>query len=443
MKNKVLKFSILTAALLLPGWVSGQEMVKMLEQKTNFTLARDWKSYKKWVICNNREGEFSFATMDTSGLNRLVMRTGQSFYVKDMEMSSDTLFFCGSMLDSATLSQRGVLGFFTASAMPTPTVRYIMFSDMTSLNKIKYYTKYSTKHVVMIGTGTDSVDYIVDAYRNFGTGGINPGNWNLNKTRITDFEAKFDDIAVIEEDVVVSARVFGLINRAYLCYIEKTPLVNVPFYQSSSFKIKELYGSPSGEVLLQSGINDTLFAVYSRRNNISICQFKRYYNIASRSFSIEPTIIPYYATIRGKVLDVCMDSQKRNLNILLSRYETAGDSTQQIIHIPTAQMMTGGFINSHSYNNGYHPMSLCRSLTNTTVTVGEYMGERMGKIWSVSLIHNNTTGNCTTMPSYLLYEMPLQLDDPVTNYHTDQWVTKQIKIMPVTALSPAMTTICD
>lgn len=440
--HKILALAAMT--MLLSGSSFAQDITKISNShKSDFSLARDWNFYKKWVVASDRLGEFFFAVLDTSGTNIQACQT-PFFRVKDMELSKDTLFFCGSIYNEETQRDAGIMGYFTVTAMPTPTIYYMRFDDMTSINKLEWYFTPPTKHVVMVGSGTDGYDYIMDAYYSYGSGALFPGGKMVSKTRITGVNAKFDDIAVTVDNVVVSARVPDS-SHAYVCFIPRTPLACVPFYMSSSIEMKRLSGNmPLGKVLLKTSSYDTVFAVYRPtaaifNSRLSICQFQGTYNIASKKIAM-PLVVHGHSVItdEGTLQDVCFDKSNKNLNILL---EMSGvvSTHHRTYHIPTANMSTGGTINTRLYQNAYHPLSLCRALPNFTVTMGV-----ISNTWALSRTHNNdTTGICTTLSTVTLGTETLLPDGTWTKSHTDQDVVWYFGVMPASSILSVMSNYCQ
>ena len=440
--RKTLKMlcTIAAAMLLLPGGLSAQDRIRQASyQKTDFALARErTTTYKQWVVYNEVEDEyFSFGLLDTSGVNNLFIKTQHPFHVKDMEVYNDILYFCGSMYDSASMTNVGVMGYFPVYSMPTPTVRYIVYDTMSVLKKLDYYKLYTTQHVIMVGTGKDGRDYLVDAHRETSTSSLcfYYNSWNQAWSYMPNIDAKFDDIAMVGDSIVVSARVSDS-SVVYLCYMEASPLGCMPFFSGGDIKTKQLMYTPIGRVLLQKAADDTVYAVYRYSNSLAICQFKGSINTNSKKIQLYNFL---FNQDIYTILDVAIDRGNKNLGILLLDKGLFGES-RRIYHIPTGKVASGGTVYAHVYssnNSTFQPVSLSRSINNMSVSVGDYDGQ-----WAIAKVRNTVFGNCSTSLSATLDNIT-KTATLNSKTHEDYYSEKAFAIMPITNPTITVTTVCQ
>lgn len=430
MKKHYLKAMALMA-LMLPLGLSAQDIVRYAwGQKSDFALVRQRNGYAKWIGYNDSPEYFTFGLFDTTGSINLFMKTQQHIHVKDMELSGNTLYFCGSVFDSSSMSNTGIVGFFDISAMPTPTVNYLLFDSLSILKKLEYYMLYSTKHIAMVGTGKDGRDYIADAY--YWNNSLNPGSstWRKSWTYVPNFDAKFDDIALVDTNVVVSAR-YADSSVACLCYISRATIDDHPFFSGTYIYTKNLKLSPVGPVLLQYAKPDTLFAVYRRSQSLYIHQLKakRELSVKCISFATFPPHFNEYFDL----LDVASDYSKNYLNILIKKVSLLYN--YRIYHIPTGSFSSGGTINGHETSATIN--SLGDSWTNGNTIAAGNMGE-----WTFYKVQNNAAGSCLSSISATLLDVSVEDANLQRKDHSKVQQSSALSTMPVTSVSATMITQC-
>ena len=244
MREQANKILLLVAMiLLLSGTSFAQEMIRQAQnQRTEFALARERMTYKQWIVYNDSWEGFTFGRLDTSGINNLFWKTRIPIHIRDMELDNETLYFCGSIFDSTSWSNVGVMGYFSVSSS-SPTIRYIMYDEFETLRKLDFYKAYTTQHVVMVGTGKDGIDYLVDANCETNPSAIcyyGSNVWNLAWTHLPNLDAKFDDIAYLGDSIVVSARVMDS-SVVYLCIMQASDIACLPFFFSRWNKDETTY----------------------------------------------------------------------------------------------------------------------------------------------------------------------------------------------------------
>lgn len=442
MKHTFKQTIIFAAAMLsLAGLSSGQEIIrKFNSQPSNFSLVREQLSSKKWVVYNQQSPYFfAFGKIDSAGTTNLFTKINDMLSVKDMEIVGDTLYFCGNIFDAASYSTKAVMGYFTISGMPTPAIHYLMIDSLYSLNKLAYSMEYDkhTKHVTMIGTAKNGYDYIVDATYNFDPMGSGP--WGVLGTRISDVNAKFDDIALTTNYVVASARVADS-SAGYLCFIRKTTLVGGPYFMPYDIQIQRLAYSPTSAILLQASLNDTLYATYMYSDNLAVCQFYKYYNYASMRIQM-PLSSPGVITFTSALVDMSMDRNYKNIDILVSILAATDLSSTfyWTYHIPVGKVASGGTIKYYDYGSRVEMFSLGKSQKNATLSVGRNSSYEL----ELFKINSNMTGTCvssanSTMRSIM--PVPYKLIDKSHSFLRPGYTSSTIS---ASSLSVSVTTECS
>ena len=442
MKKKNIKIIVIAVALFLPYWSTAQDLIRRVNiSEPNFALVRQLSGQAKWIECYDFRdiypytGSSYFGLFDTVGNTNHFMICDQSIDVYDMELVGNTLYFCGSKYDGLSVSRKGVMGYYDITSMPTPTINYILYDSLTTLKKLDYYMLYATKHVVMVGTGRNGKDYIVDAYHYSNPLYPNNTSWGKAWTYITNDNTKFDDIAVVDTNVVVSAR-FSDSSVAYLCYIRKNTMIDRPFFSGSVIGTKKIKADPKGPVLLMAGNYDTLYAFFRNSYYLQIHQLKGTHELTAKRIMVDLPL-PFF-TNTLELLDVCTDFNRRNLGVLLGKRNSSID--YKVYHIPTSKVSSGGTITGHIFNvDNDRVFSLGRSWKNNrTIAAG---GHFDGAFYEVQ---NNVTGNC-----FSTFSSTLQNDTPVDanvqqKYHTAVRTYSVPSTMTVTEIQGIMTTLqCD
>lgn len=384
---------LVLACLLMPMTMSGQEMIREIYGVTSdVTFARSMLSFKQWVVYNDNNKMSLFGRMDTSGYGNVFVKTEQHINVNDIELVGQTLYFCGSMFnfDDEVMDDVGVMGYFSLWDFNNPstmTINYIFFNEFSELKKLTYYTRNSTSHVCMVGTGKDKMDYIVDAYRTPAGASPTGGYWKRGWMYMPNIDAVFDDIISYGDDIAVSARIEDA-TEVQICFIAKTPLVDVPFYTSSPVDMVKVPDAPMGQVLLQT-TKDNLHAFYRHGPYLDVCRFVGRSNYLSFHIPILHTGGNFYETFRLK--DVCVDNNYDEMSVLVEKTVNTRLSNH-IYHIPESLFPLGGSVYAHVYlqTNGYAPMSLCGGKDYHTVSMGRYMDN-----WGMARVVNSVDGGCT------------------------------------------------
>lgn len=385
---------LVLACLLMPMTMSGQEMIREIYGVTSdVTFARSMLSYERWVVYNDNNKMSLFGRMDTSGYGNVFVKTQQHINVKDIELVGQTLYFCGSMFnfDDEVMDDVGVMGYFSLWDFNNPstmTINYIFFNEFSELKKLTYYTRNSTSHVCMVGTGKDKIDYIVDAYQYHGGSLPSSGSWQRAWMNVPNIDAVFDDIISYGDDIAVSARIEDT-TEVQICFIAKTPLVCVPFFASSPVDMARVPDAPMGQVLLQK-TRDKLYAFYRYGPYLDVCQFTGRQNTTSFHIPVLHTGGYFYEYFILK--DVCVDIDRNDeMSVLLEKVENT-TPTNHIYHVPESLFLSGGYVYAHIYPqvSGYTPISLCGGKDYHTVSMGKYMNN-----WGMARVVNPQYTSCS------------------------------------------------
>lgn len=430
---------LVLACLLMPMTMSGQEMIReIFDATSDVTFARSMSSYKQWVVYNDNNKMSLFGRMDTSGYGNVFVKTDQHINVNDIELVGQTLYFCGSMYnnDEDVRGDVGVMGYFSLWDFNNPstmTINYIFFNEFSELKKLTYYTRNSTSHVCMVGTGKDNVDYIVDAYRT--PAGVSPtsGNWKRAWINLPNIDAVFDDIISYGDDIAVSAKVENM-TEVQICFITKTPLVDIPFFATSTVDMAKVPDAPMGEVLLQTTKED-LYAFYRYGPYLDVCKFIGRSNYLSFHIPILHTGGIFYETFRLK--DVCVDNNYDEMSVLVEK-SVKTRLSNHIYHIPESLFPLGGSVYAHVYlqTNGYAPMSLCGGKDYHTVSMGQYLNN-----WGMARVVNPIYGGCAAFLEANT-ETKHPGEDPISKGFKITYGPTKLLEMPVSVLEYEVLQMC-
>ena len=390
----LLALSALAVLSLLPASLSAQETIRRaLGESATFSMARSDMFYTHWVVYYENADCSVFGLMDTSGVNNLFVKTQQHIHAKDMRVVGGKLYFCGNMFDYTTMEDVGVMGYFDISQISNPssmTINYIPFRDFQVLKKLDYYKSNSTLHVPMVGTGQDGRDYLVDAYYDNSPGLPYSGAWLTAWAYIPNIDAVFDDIASVDTNVVISARVENE-TEVQICFVAHPTIPFVPFFETSDIDMVKVPDDPFGEVLLQPTKNDTFYVVYRYDPYLDVCRFKGKSNYSSKHIPVLSTTgyFPESFTLR----DVCVDQTSFEISALITK-TYYGTPELRIYHIPASLFPGGLSVSAHQYlYSMYHvPLSLCGGINSETVSMGRYLGDL-----SLGRVKNPQVGSCSGM----------------------------------------------
>lgn len=183
------------ALLFLPLPSSGQELIRECNVKGDPAIVRALAS-DTWMVYYEEEfgGEFAKVTASGSTASNMLLG-GVIAHVNDFEIVGDTLYFCGTSWNNTA-----VMGYFRLTGFPASQVYSCTVPLMATCRKLDVGHFNGTRHVVMVGDAILGTSHIVDA-RDLGL-----NQWNFNISRYTDINDIYDDVAITNSYVAVSAR---------------------------------------------------------------------------------------------------------------------------------------------------------------------------------------------------------------------------------------------
>lgn len=246
---KGMALAVLALLLLPPLFVNGQEFTKeMTNIKGASSIIRSWTNKIYMVSGLNNNVPF-FAEINDVGITTDILHlTKIASYVYDFEILNDTLYFCGTKwgVEGAT----AVMGYFCLTSFPSVQVYACTVPLMASCQKLEVGHFNGTRHVVMTGNAILGTSHIVDA-RDMGS-----DQWNFNIPYYTDEIDVYDDVALTDNYVVVSARDTAL-KEGYLCLFDQ-PAANSSLMPQSNAQYLKFMHDVYGNILLEHCTADTI-----------------------------------------------------------------------------------------------------------------------------------------------------------------------------------------
>jgi hypothetical protein len=443
-------FAIIIAAKLYSMTnTQAQDITRTIDNiQSDFSLIQTNYNTDEWIVYNMDDTSSYFGMVNATGTTTTLVKTGQKLFVKDMEIISDTLYFCGSIYDSTTGDYNAVMGYFRAVNMTTSTIRYVQIDSLTNLDKISYYKFVTTKHVIMLGIAKNGDNVIVDALHDFQISSTNPNSWRILWARFQGTHARFDDIISIGDNVAVSAHItdfssFPDTAKTYLCYIEKNPMINVPFFGTGVAQMQKLGQDIPRPVLLARGKQDTLLAAYIYSNKLYVAHSLKNSGIVmtkktSLPYSYSPRI-PFYV---HNLLGIAHDRSKDRLGILIELIPTPYPAYYRIYQYPTSSAsFTDLYYNEYkdctlySIGNGLNGHSLCAGKYSTGEW-GVFHGE-----YSDPFSNNNLECATTSIVGYGNATGPYYLSEDIELSYSE--MTRTAEVMPKTNVQATVTTVCN
>ena len=321
--------AVLALLFLLPSSATGQELIRECNVKGEPSLVRAC-SENVWMVYYEDGFGPTFAKVTSTGATAdNICLYGLIAHVADFEIVNNILYFCGT-----SLSNTAVMGYFSLTNFPSTLVYTCTVPLIGNCRKLEAGYFNGTRHVLMIGDALGT-SHIIDA-RDMGS-----NQWNFNISTYSDNDDFYDDVAVTDNYVVVSARnVAG--NTARLYRFDQ-PAANSPLLPQINIPYMIPNHSCQGEVLLDECVGDTIayltrtsstgFAVgiCSMPGNFQTCHIR----LASNTNPFELKDIKYNASVRRA--DAMM-------------YDLANGSTS-IFHITHPIISVGIFpwVTSYSY----------------------------------------------------------------------------------------------
>lgn len=427
---------LVLACLLMPMTMSGQEMIRAFDNHTtNFSLVRLKIPLEDWIVYNQSGDTSFFGKINTSGTTFDIMLTEQQIFVKDMVMAGDTLYFCGQKYNSTTNQYDAIMGYFKTSTMPSTNVYYVQIDSLSVMRKIDYYKSYTTKHVVMVGTARNGDDVIVDSFHDYQMHS-NFHFWCTSWARIDGLRARFDDVEICGSNVVISSYVPDSL-KSYLFFIEKSPLVSVPFYVSPSVRMKTMAGVVKEPILLKRGDADTLFAAFVQSAKLYMYRYK------NLNLDIVKTVsLPHASCMQlpddNTLLDVQSDREKKYLNLLVRNTPAFGISTYQIFNLPMNVVNNAVIAGSQYSFVTLH--SLGESRYGHALVVGK---NTSNKLAVYRFLEGTNTDGCIDHMSQYLNNSIVTNYNPISKITGSSQKSQVASIMPTSIIVSNISTECQ
>lgn len=325
---KGMALAVLALLSLLPPSAAGQELIRECNVKGEPSLVRAC-SENVWMVYYEDGFGPSFAKVTSTGATAdNIWLIGLIAHVTDFEIVNNILYFCG-----ISANNTAVMGYFSLTNFPSTLVYTCTVPMISNCRKLEAGYFNGTRHVLMVGDALGT-SHIIDA-RDMGS-----NQWNFNISTYSSEDDFYDDVAVTDNYVVISAR--DTAGKARL-YRFNYPAANFPLLPQYNVSYMIPNHSCQGEVLLDRCVGDTVayltrtsstgFAVgiCSMPGNFLACHIR----LASNTNPFELKDIKYNASVRHA--DAMM-------------YDLANGSTS-IFHI-THPIILGGltpWIISYSY----------------------------------------------------------------------------------------------
>lgn len=326
---KGMALTVLALLFLLPSSAAGQELIRECNVKGEPSLVRAC-SENVWMVYYEDGFGPTFAKVTSTGATAdNIGLFGLIAHVTDFEIVNNILYFCGTSANNTA-----VMGYFSLTNFPSTLVYTCTVPLIGNCRKLEAGYFNGTRHVLMIGDALGT-SHIIDA-RDMGS-----SQWNFNISTYSSGDDFYDDVAVTDNYVVISARDTAQ-HSAHL-YRFNYPTANLPLLPQYNVSYIVPNHSCQGEVLLDRCVGDTVayltrtsstgFAVgiCSMPGNFQTCHIR----LASNTNPFELKDIKYNASVRRA--DAMM-------------YDLANGSTS-IFHI-THPIILGGLIpwvTSYSY----------------------------------------------------------------------------------------------
>ena len=252
---------LITAVLIMaPTMAHGQSSyIKDLQFTDKHSLIRTVDE-SEYLLYSYDRGDNSFYLFPDGGTSApFFMTIDKNIEVNDMEISDDTVYFCGQRYEEDGVT-RAVLGHFPLSGFPYINLSFIVDSTMTTFKKMDVYHVEQQGgrqvHVVMTAVDIDGYGTMMDACR---MGGI---MWYAYSFDGKTVDETFDDVVVVKSwehpYVVFSSRNMGKItsnkyNRSRVWVFNQPGYINLPIfpYHVACYDIGFGEPLPSGPVQLE------------------------------------------------------------------------------------------------------------------------------------------------------------------------------------------------
>lgn len=345
--------------------------------------------YLATITCSNSEGAVTF--IHSSYLMQATEVTLEGYWINDMIVIKDTVFFCGKQIDN----NRGIMGFFNIDSLfnnTNPAVINFDFLAGEAGLPVYEFTRMEifidtlhVRHIFCIGTCGDGYPCLVDRYLPFGF--YWAGYVNDNKERFTDIKLVADNAA---ETPYIATVGYNLRYGRYL---------NLRVYKANSVfatggpqdwcNLYCFYGGAYAREWLDGGvlltkINNTVFSTISFRSNV--------YNNAKEDFQNSYRYIHLGFFDLNSIVSNSVYSMIDNYE--LSAYEAVSQEMDQFIYSSKKDAFVFLYSDSLSGFNDYKNR-FCEIFRSSLSTSGVLQGYKDldSRLYGLSLYdygYNNT-----------------------------------------------------
>ena len=309
---KGMALAVLALLFLLPPSATGQELIRECNVKGEPSLVRACIE-NVWMVYYEDAFGPTFAKVTSTGATAdNICLYGLIAHVADFEIVNNILYFCGT-----SLSNTAVMGYFSLTNFPSTLVYTCAVPLISNCRKLEAGYLNGTRHVLMVGDALGT-SHIIDA-RDLGS-----NQWNFNISTYSSGDDFYDDVALTDNYVVISAR--DTANNARL-YRLNYPAANSPLLPQYSISYMIPNHSCQGEVLLDRCVGDTI-AYLTRTSStgfaVGICSMPA--NFLTCNIRLASYTNPF------ELVDIKYNSSARRADAMMYDLSTGSTSIFHIIH---------------------------------------------------------------------------------------------------------------
>lgn len=336
----------------------------------------------RWIVASNYKEDCRFFQLDStcSIAKELVFLPG--LRVHDLKIGA-SIYFCGSRKDGGV--RKGIMGYFNMSAFSGGNVRYFIMDEVERLDKLVSYYVHGCLHVSMVGSYPNGRSCVVDAV----TWAENPGGWNVFFGTPTYYPFHLDDIAVTNNNVVLSGRNVQA-RMGFLFLFDKECRCEDPFFWMESGVVCQLPERAHGPVRLASGQQEHYFAAYLSDYSYNLCKYDADQYLSTNKIGYPDG--PTSCALKG----ICTDKDSTGVNLLGVYGQNSTQCNSGVWYVPSAVVGSTGLVKSYHYYNNNRLTSIVRRFHQAR---GVVVSGGRGRL-QVNRMKFNYQGNCAPQFEY-------------------------------------------
>lgn len=287
MKNKCNNIKWILPLLLLllsADGVFGQNFVRKILWEDQNSIIRRYTD-DTLILYSRSKGQNIFFKASTVNTTVLYITLGNdNIEINDFEVFDDTVYFCGSLKGQTSYA---LFGMFSASKFQTSTVKYCIFNQLKSFNRMAMFSVSGRPRAAMTASYNNGYGTMVDFIRE------NSTIWHYYIADRIDSCEIYDDVAVTSQHVVFTARAFGnngvlKYGRAQVVYHDKPVYSGNPFLISGAVIRAFANMSATTPIIIKHSWSNQ-FGIVNKTNNqkISVGRFVGYNYTESTEISLE------------------------------------------------------------------------------------------------------------------------------------------------------------